>query len=109
MSEDPRKTGLKAGLRQLTSAQIQRVLAYPRDRIALDDGNYINGCYCPLAIGVSLDEIMKEPTDDRVHAVLTMLGYRVNNTRGIIGDFYTSRRYDDLVIAANEVLAERAP
>jgi hypothetical protein len=105
--EDPRKAGLKRGLRQLSSEQICRVLAYPIERMALDDGNYVDGKFCPLAVAVGLPEIMKDPTDDRVHAVLTMLGYKVNNTRGIVGKFYTANRAADLRTAAEEVLRER--
>jgi hypothetical protein len=105
--EDPRKTGLKNGLRQLTSAQIRRVLDYPIEKMALDDGNYIDGKFCPLAIALGIDETMKNPSDDRVHAVLTLLGYRVNNTRNVYGTFYTTDRGHDLHLAAMEVLRER--
>jgi hypothetical protein len=104
---DPRKIGLKNGLRQLASAQIRRVLDYAPEKMALDDGNYVDGKFCPLAVAVGLPEIMKDPTDDRVHAVLTMLGYKVNNTRGIKGKFYTTNRAADLRLAAEEVLRER--
>jgi hypothetical protein len=32
----------------------------------------------------------------------------VNNTRGLKGDFYTTERKRDLLIAANEILRERS-
>jgi hypothetical protein len=107
VKEDARKTGLKNGLRQLTSAQICRVLDYPIEKMALDEGNYIDGKFCPLAIALGIDETMKNPSDDRVHAVLTLLGYRVNNTRNVYGEFYTTNRAHDLQLAAMEVLRER--
>jgi hypothetical protein len=40
--EDPRKTGLKSGLRQLTIEQLQRVLKWPYDMV-LDEVNYLDG------------------------------------------------------------------
>lgn len=107
MTEDLRHIALKNGLRQLTNEQIERVLKTPSDQICLDDGNFINGKFCPLAIALDLPAIIKEPTDDKVHAVLTMLGYKVNNTRGVVGNFYTTNRLQDLVHAALDVLEER--
>lgn len=101
--EDPRKTGLKSGLAQLTIEQLNRVISYPGEMI-LDEFNYKDGCYCPLAIGLSLDETMANPTHDSVYEKLTELGYKVYNTRGIEGEFYTTNRKEDLIIAAKEVI-----
>lgn len=107
MKEDPRKTGLKSGIRQLTDDQIRRTLEFPGE-MAVDHGNYVNGCYCPLAIGVGLDKCaIKNPTNDSVSAILCLMGYKVNNTRGIKGEFFTTNRLADYKIAANEVLQER--
>lgn len=104
---DPRKEGLKCGLRQLTDDQLQRVIDYPGEMV-LDEFNYHDGKYCPLAVGVGLDEWMTEPSHEKVFHFLRMLGYSVNNTRGIKGSFYTTERKRDLLIAANEVLRERS-
>jgi hypothetical protein len=106
MSEDPRKTGLKDGLRQLTVAQLQRVISYPGDMV-LDSFNYENGKFCPLAIGVGLDQTINEPTHNIVFDKLIEMGYKVYNTRGIEGQFYTTNRKDDLLEAAQEVLQEK--
>ena len=105
-SEDPRKTGLKNGLRQLTVVQLERVINYPGEMV-LDTYNYENGKFCPLAIGVGIDQWMKEPTHDKVFGTLTLLGYKVYNTRGIEGKFYTDHRLEDLLEAAREVLQEK--
>lgn len=104
--EDPRKTGLKNGLRQLTVEQLQRVLFYEGE-MCLDSYNYEDGRYCPPAIGVGLDRTMAEPSHERVYNALVTLGYRVYNTRGIEGEFYTASRKGDLLEAAREVLAEK--
>lgn len=107
MTEDPRKTGLKNGLRQLTAAQLQRVIEYPGEMV-LDTYNYHEGKFCPLAIGAGLDYKMNgEITNDRVIGFLLLLGYKVFNTRGIVGEFYTTNRKEDLLEAAKEVLLEK--
>jgi hypothetical protein len=103
--EDPRKTGLKNGLRQLTAEQIEKVLSWP-DNMVLDHCNYADGKFCPLAVGVGL-ETTPDPTHDKVYAELVRLGYKVYNTRGIKSDFYTTDRKKDLVLAAQEVLTEK--
>lgn len=104
--EDPRKTGLKKGLRQLTTEQLQRVLNYPGEMV-LDSFNYENGKFCPLAIGVGLDRTLANPTHNVVYDTLIQMGYSVYNTRGIAGEFYTTNRKEDLLQAAREVLEER--
>lgn len=104
--EDPRKTGLKNGLRQLSTVQLKRVLDYPGEMV-LDTYNYDNGKFCPLAVALELDKTMVEPTHDKVFEELTQMGYKVYNTRGILGDFYTTNRLDDLTTAAKEVLQEK--
>lgn len=105
-SEDPRKVGLKNGLRQLTIEQLQRVINY-KGEMVLDTYNYENGRFCPLAIALELDRKMTEPTHDKVFGFLTLLGYKVYNTRGIEGKFYTTNRAEDLLEAAKEVLQEK--
>lgn len=106
MIEDPRKTGLKNGLRQLTVEQLQRVIDYPGEMV-LDSYNYQDGKFCALAIGVGLDKTMIEPTHEKVFETLTGMGYKVYNTRGIPGEFYTNNRLEDLLEAAKEVLQEK--
>lgn len=106
MKEDARKIGLKNGLRQLTIKQLQRVIDYPGEMV-LDTYNYCNGNFCALAIGVGLNETMTEPSHEKVFNKLTEMGYSVYNTRGIIGNFYTTNRLQDLLEAANEVLEEK--
>jgi hypothetical protein len=103
--EDPRKTGLKNGLRQLTAEQIEKVLSWPNEMV-LDHCNYQDGNFCPLAVGVGLEN-MPDPTHEKVYGELVKLGYKVYNTRGISGDFYTTDRKNDLIQAAKEVLAEK--
>ena len=106
MIEDPRKTGLKNGLRQLTIQQLQRVIDYPHEMI-LDTFNYQNGYFCPLAVALELDKNMISPTHEKVFETLTSMGYSVYNTRGIQGEFYTENRLTDLLQAAQEVLQEK--
>ena len=104
--EDPRKTGLKNGLRQLTINQLKRVISYSGEMV-LDDCNYQDGKFCPLAIGLELDKTIDDPTDQKVVEFLTNSGYKIYNTRGILGEFYTNNRKEDLLTAAHEVLAEK--
>lgn len=103
MSEDPRKSGLKSGLQQLTISQLKRVIEY-KDEMVLDEVNYKDGLFCPLAIGLELDKKLVNPDHNKVYETLIELGYKVYNTRGINGEFYTTSRKEDLLIAANEVL-----
>lgn len=105
-SEDPRKTGLKNGLRQLTAEQLQRVISYPGEMV-LDSVNYEDGKFCPLAVGLELDRTTESPSHEVVYNTLVRMGYRVYNTRGIAGDFYTTERHRDLLEAAKEVLEEK--
>ena len=106
MIEDPRKTGLKNGLRQLNIEQLQRVINYKHEMV-LDKYNYYDDKFCQLAIALELDKTMINPTHDKVFDVLTALGYKVNNTKNIVGQFYTTNRLNDLLEAANEVLQEK--
>ncbi len=105
-SEDPRKTGLKNGLRQLTAEQLERVINY-KGEMVYDTYNYHEGKFCALAIGAGLDEWVTEPTHDKVFGLLHLFGYKVYNTRGIEGEFYTTNRAEDLLVAAQEVLQEK--
>jgi hypothetical protein len=104
--EDPRKTGLKNGLRQLTVEQLQRVIDYPGEMV-LDSYNYEDGKFCALAVALELDKTIINPTHDKVFQALTSMGYSVYNTRGISGEFYTTNRLEDLLEAAKEVLQEK--
>jgi hypothetical protein len=106
MTEDLRKTGLKNGLRQLTAEQLKRVINYP-DEMVLDEYNYADGKFCPLAIGAGIDQMINYPTHEKIFNILTDLGYNVNNTQGIPGEFYTNNRKEDLLEAAQEVLLEK--
>lgn len=105
MSEDPRKTALKNGLRQLTLAQLLRVRDYPGP-MCVDEWNYADGKFCPLAVAVGLDESVKEPTHETVYSILALMGFKINNTRGVPGEFYTVNREYDLRIALYEVIEE---
>jgi hypothetical protein len=106
MNEDARKAALKKGLRQLTCAELHRVIDYP-GQMMLDDKNYADGKFCPLAVGLGLDRIMKSPSETSVVAILGLLGYEYLNTRDVKGQFYTHDRRRDLLLAAHEVLEER--
>lgn len=104
--EDLRKEGLKSGLRQLTIEQLNRVIDFDGDMV-LDTYNYEDGKFCPLAIGVGLDQTLDAPSHDKVFQVLTSLGYKIYNTRGIPGKYYTNNRREDLIQAAREVIEEK--
>jgi len=106
---DARKEGLKNGLRQLTIEQLIRVKNY-KGPMCLDTYNFHDYKYCPLAIGLGLDKIVKQPSHDKIFCILTLAGYSVYNTRGIDGKFYTGdydERKKDLLIALDEVLKEK--
>lgn len=106
LQKGPRKAGLKNGLRQLTIEQLKRVIDY-KGEMVLDSCNFEDGKFCALAIGVGLDTWMQEPNHDKVFGMLTLLGYKVYNTRGIKGEFYIFNRLEDLLAAAREVLQEK--
>lgn len=106
MNEDPRKIGLKIGLRQLTIEQLERVINYPHEMV-LDTYNYEGGKFCPLAVALELDKTLSNPTHERVYDKLISMNYVVYNTRGIKGKFYTNNRLEDLLEAAKEVLQEK--
>lgn len=104
--EDLRKIGLKNGLRQLTVEQLKRVINYPGEMV-LDTYNYEDGKFCPLAVALELDKKVEDPTHEKVFNLLNEMGYKVYNTRGIEGQFYTDNRLEDLLEAASEVLQEK--
>lgn len=106
MIEDLRKRGLKQGLRQLTNIEIIRLLNYEGE-IILDDYNYHNDQFCPLAIALDLHTAMTDPTDQKVKDYLHEQGYKIFNTRGIKGNYYTGNRLEDLLTTAHEILHER--
>lgn len=104
--EDARKIGLKNGLRQLTLDQLQRVIDYP-DEMILDEFNYSDGKFCPLAVALELDKTITNPSHDKVYDKLIEMKYVVYNTRGIEGNFYTTNRMEDLILAAKEIIKEK--
>jgi hypothetical protein len=71
-SEDPRKIGLKNGLRQLTAEQLERVINY-KGEMVYDTYNYHEGKFCALAVGLGLDQSMTNPTHDMVYGRLLFL------------------------------------
>lgn len=106
MNEDPRKIGLKDGLRQLTLKQLYKVNNYQKEMV-LDTYNYEDGKFCPLAVALELDKTMTDPSHDKVFTELTNMGYKVYNTRDIEGQFYTTNRKEDLRLAIHEVMREK--
>ena len=104
--EDNRKTGLKNGLRQLKVDELLKVFLNTEPMV-LDTYNYENGKFCPLAIALGLNETILKPSHEKILNELNSLGYKVNNTRGIKGDFYTTKRMEDLLEATEEVLCEK--
>ena len=105
-TEDLRKTALKNGLRQLTIDQLRRVANY-NGIIACDYGNYVDGRFCAIAIGLGLDQTMTEPTNDKVRADLIARGLKIDNLKGVPGTFYTKDRRADLDRAVAEVIHEK--
>lgn len=75
--------------------------------MVLDEFNYNDGKFCPLAIGLELDKKIENPTQEKVFNRLEELWYSILNTKGIKGKFYTTNRKDDLMLAAKEVLEEK--
>lgn len=106
MTEDPRKTALKNGLRQLSLEQIRRLWDY-EGPLQLDKFNYKDGCYCPLAVGVGLHEWVVNPSHEKVYAILAMGGLIVNSTWEVDGEFYRDDRENDLWEAVYEVGQEK--
>lgn len=87
---------------------MRRVLHYRRPMV-LDEFNYKDGCFCPLAVALGLDEAFLTPSDEAVFGVLKIMGYCVQNTRHVQGEFYRGgyeERFADLVAAVQEVLQE---
>ena len=114
VSEDPRKTALKDGLRQLRPYEIRRLIDHAErggvllDRDDYGRANFSSGMYCPLAVATDCWNATLATSDDRVAQFLTEgCGFRIYNTRGVVGEFYTTNRREDLLLAAREVLAEK--
>jgi hypothetical protein len=106
---DPRKVALKSGLNQLNVGQLYRILdyVYCGGKILLDEFNYKDGVYCPLVIGLGIEKVFKDPTNEKVFAVLVLMGYNVLNTRNVEGSFYRDNRLSDLLEAVKEVIKEK--
>ena len=108
--EDPRKTALKNGLRQLSIYKLRKVIGYD-DEFVLDEYNYREGKYCPLAVAEDMHlrwwPIRDNDRNERIRKELEQMGYVVNNTKGVEGSFYREHRERDLLIAASEVLIEK--
>lgn len=104
--EDERKTGILNGLRQLSIEQLERIKRF-KGAMCYDKFNYKDGMFCPLAIGLGLDQIVKEPTQEKVYAIMALAGFSINNTWGKQGQFYTNSRDTDLRSAVEEVLTEK--
>jgi len=51
--EDPRKTGLKNGLRQLTISQLKRIMEYSGEMV-LDEVNFKDGCFLPTCYRIRI-------------------------------------------------------
>lgn len=102
---DDRKTAIKNGLRQLSPENLRRLLAYDKEMV-LDHYNYSNGKFCPLSVALGLNELCVKWTNEKMQSVILALGYKISNTRGIKGAFYTENRLADLKVACEEVLAE---
>ena len=115
--EDPRKTALKEGLRQLRPHELWRLVewidgggAVLLDRDEDGNANYNGQAYCPLAIAVRMHEGVPYESDESVYKILSSwFGFKVYNTRGVAGEFYTTERRRDLMIALREVLREKVP
>lgn len=116
---DPRKAALKEGIQQLRKHEIERLIAHVEggqpillDRDEQGHANVSGGVYCPLAVAVGIQahpHTVELDTDEGVAKFLTeWCGFKIYNTRGIAGEFYTNNRRDDLLVAAREVLSERS-
>ncbi len=105
--EDARKAALKRNLRQLNVEQLQRIRNYEGD-MCQDEWNYRDGAYCPLAVALELDKCVKNPSHEVVYAILALMGFEVNSTRNVPGEFYRTNRHADLMVAVDEVLDETA-
>ena len=103
--EDPRKAGLRRGLSQLTNEQLCEALTVPN--VVVDTWNYHEGNFCPLAAGMGLHRTMENPTHEKVLHELQRRGFKVNNTKGIKGTFYTNDRDRDWRLLAHEIILAR--
>lgn len=117
--EDPRKSALKRGLRQLQVEDVRRLVDHVEagnpvllDRDEAGAANYSGGTFCPLAVAFGLPglyaKLGREPSDEDVRDMLWGAGLRIYNTRGVEGTFYREHRREDLLTAAREVLVEKA-
>ena len=104
-STDPRKAGLRRGLSQLTNEQLVKALGVPN--VVVDTFNFCDGNFCPLAVGAGLHETMVDPTHEKVLAELERRGFKVNNTKGLKGTFYTNDRDRDWRLLSHEIILER--
>ena len=116
---DARKEALKEGLRQLKPAHIERLISHIKegkplllDRDEEGNANYSNGTLCPLAVAIEVEDFLyvfdKPMNNENVAWFLEdVCKFKIYNTRGISGEFYTTNRREDLLLAAEEVLQEK--
>ncbi len=112
---DPREDALKRGLWQLSKKQLKLLIDWLElempvllDRDEHGCANYSNATYCPLAIALGLPGLYaasgRMPTDPAITRYLEKQGLEINNTRGVVGEFFTTSRREDLLKASREVL-----
>lgn len=97
----------------LTFEQLLRILDYDNEFL-LDDCNYRDGKFCPLAVAFNLHETVSNPSDDIIRDEIVRIGnaqipdFAINPTKGIQGTFYTTNRRDDLMELVTTEIARRA-
>jgi len=121
---DLRFLALKRGLNQLTVPQLEKVVEYNQRReMVYDTFNYDaqRKLWCPLAVGIGLPESFKERcvsgdmTDEEAKRIIVEVGSEINGLRfninpikGVAGEFFRSRRPEDLEMVCRKLVCEKS-
>lgn len=79
------------------------------DKVCFDTFNYDARTkkFCPLAIGLGLDNTIPNPSNENVSRVIGRFFQPVNALKGVKGTFYTANRKEDLLAVCDEVINGR--
>lgn len=119
LATDARCKTLRHGLEQLDVDDLRRLQRHMKVRqpLVVDTYNYDrdSGAWCPLAVALGLHE---QPASDglddaRAKALIVDKGvqkygsFSLNAISGVPGEFFTGRRYEDLLELVDYVVAQR--
>lgn len=97
---------IRERLSSLTKTELQKIIDNIDD-VCLDEYNFDseNNKYCPLAMAMNLETI-SNPTDEKIKAEIGKRFQPVNIIKGVVGNFYTNNRKENLINLCKELIDE---